>query len=79
MTSYNQVDFFSSLHRGQMQYTLGGFVGAGAYFGLEKGSLTGVSIRYYYVPYSPGIQSLQGVSIRKFGGFYITLNFGSLY
>ena len=78
-TYYNQIDFFSSLHRGQMKYTLGGFVGAGAYFGLEKGSLTGVSIRYYYVPYSPGIQSLQGISLKKFGGFYIILNFGSLY
>lgn len=79
LTYYNQIDFFSSLKRGQMKYTLGGFVGAGAYFGLEKGSLTGVSIRYYYVPYTPGIQSLQGISLKHFGGFYITLNFGSLY
>lgn len=79
LTVYNPIDFFSSLHRGQAKYTLGGFVGAGAYFGLEKGSLTGVCIRYYYVPYMPGIQSLQGVNIKKFGGFYITLNFGSLY
>ena len=78
-TYYNQIDFFSSLKKGQLKYTLGGYIGAGAYFGLDKGSLTGVSIRYYYVPYQPGVESLEGVRLRRFGGFYITLNFGSLY
>jgi len=79
LTYYNQIDFFSSLKKGQFKYAVGGYVGAGAYFGLEKGSLTGVSIRYYFVPYGPGIESLQGTRIKRFGGFFITLNFGSLY
>ncbi|HTY38363.1 MAG TPA: hypothetical protein VMH23_14690 [Bacteroidota bacterium] len=78
-TYYNQIDFFTSLKYGQFKYALGGYIGAGAYFGLDKGSLTGVSVRYYFVPYGPGIESLQGTLIKKFGGFYITLNFGSLY
>ena len=78
-TYYDQIDFFTSLKKGQFKYALGGYIGAGAYFGLDKGTLTGVSIRYYYVPYQPGIESLQGVKLKKFGGFYITLNFGSLY
>lgn len=78
-TYYEQVDFFKSLKKGQMKYTLGVYIGAGAYFGLEKGSLTGISIRYYYVPYGPGIESLEGVKLKRFGGFFITLNFGSLY
>ena len=78
-TYYNQVDFFASLKQGQFKYAVGGYVGAGAYFGLEKGSLTGISMRYYFVPYGPGIESLQGTRINRFGGFYITLNFGSLY
>lgn len=78
-TYYEQIDFFKSLKYGQFKYTLGAYIGAGAYFGLERGTLTGVSIRYYYVPYQPGVESMEGVRIKRFGGFYITLNFGSLY
>ncbi len=78
-TYYNQIDFFASLKKGQFKYAVGGYVGAGAYFGLDKGSLTGISARYYFVPYGPGIESLQGTRIKRFGGFFITLNFGSLY
>lgn len=78
-TYYEQIDFFKSLKKGQFKYTLGAYIGAGVYFGLDKGSLTGVSIRYYYIPYRPGIESMEGQRIKKFGGFYITLNFGSLY
>jgi outer membrane protein W len=78
-TYYEQIDFFKSLKKGHLNYTLGIYVGAGAYFGLDKGTLTGVSIRYYYIPYRPGIESLEGVRIKRFGGFFITLNFGSLY
>jgi hypothetical protein len=78
-TYYDQVDFFASLKKGQFKYALGGYVGAGAYFGLDKSSLTGISLRYYFVPYGPGIESLQGTRIKRFGGFFITLNFGSLY
>jgi hypothetical protein len=77
---YNQIDFFSSLKKGQFKYTLGGYVGGGAYFGMDKGTLTGVSFRYYFVPYQPGIVSLDNAPpIKRFGGFFITLNFGSLY
>jgi hypothetical protein len=78
-TYYNQIDFFTSLKKGQLRYTLGGYIGAGAYFGIEKGSLTGVSVRYYFAPYQPGVESLQGTRIKRFGGFFITLNFGSLF
>ena len=75
-TEYNQVDFFSSLGKGRPRYTFGGFVGAGAYFGLERGTLTGVSMRYYYVPFPKGIEILDRVPVKEFGGFYITINFG---
>ena len=61
-----------------MKMTLGAYVGAGAYFGVNAGTLTGISFRYYFIPYAPGLESLQDVKITRFGGFYITLNFGSL-
>ncbi|MEK6755923.1 MAG: hypothetical protein AABZ02_07210 [Bacteroidota bacterium] len=79
MTYYEQVEFFSSLKHGQAKYTLGGYIGAGAYFGFDKGTLSGVSIRYYFIPFQHGIESLENVFIKRFGGFFITLNFGSLY
>ena len=74
-----QVEFFNSLKYGQAKYTLGGYIGAGAYFGLDRGVLTGLSVRYYIVPFRKGIEVLDGGFIKTFGGFYITLNFGSLY
>jgi hypothetical protein len=77
-TYYDQIDFFSSLKKAQMKVTFGAYIGAGAYFGVNAGTLTGVSFRYYYIPYAPGIESMQYTKITKFGGFYITLNFGSL-
>lgn len=74
-----QVEFFTSLKYGQAKYTVGGFIGAGAYFGLDRGTISGFSVRYYIVPFQKGIEVIEGGFIRTFGGFYITLNFGSLY
>lgn len=79
MTIIEQIDFFSSLGKGQAKYTIGGFVGFGAYFGVDRGTLSGVSIRYYYVPYPQGIEILFNTLRTSFGGIYLTLNFGSIY
>ena len=76
---YNPIDFFSSLKYGQFRYTVGGYMGAGAYFGMDKGSLSGVNIRYYFSPYPSGVQVMTNSIIKNFGGLYITLTFGSLY
>ena len=79
LTYSEQVEFFNSLKYGKAHYTLGGYVGGGAYFGLDKGTLSGISFRYYFVPFKNGIESLENIYIKTFGGFYITLNFGSFY
>ena len=76
---YNEIDFFSSLKYGQFRYTVGGYIGAGAYFGLDKGSLSGVNVRYYFSPFPSAIQVMTTSAIKNFGGLYITLNFGTLY
>jgi hypothetical protein len=78
-TSYDQVEFFSSLKYGQLRYTVGGYVGAGAFFGLDKGTLSGINIRYYFSPFPNGIEVMSNSYIKNFGGLYITLNFGSFY
>jgi hypothetical protein len=80
-TPYDR-EFFSSLSYGQAHYTVGGYVGFGAFFGLDKSTLSGVNFRYYYIPISGGITSMQqtdGSYTKKsqFGGFFITLNFGT--
>ncbi len=79
LSTTDQIDFFSSLKYGKAHYTVGAYIGGGAYFGLDKGSLSGVSFRYYFVPFPQGIEVLEGATVKEFGGFYITLNFGALY
>ncbi len=76
---YVPIDFFSSLKYGQWRYTFGGYVGAGIYFGLDKGSLSGVNVRYYFSPYPAGIQVMTNSVLKNFGGLYLSLTFGSLY
>ena len=76
-------EYFSALGNGHPQYTYGGYIGFGAFFGAERSSLFGLDLRYYYIPYAGGIASMQRVNgvITKdqFGGFYITFNFGSAW
>ena len=74
-----KIDFFSSLKYGKLRYTLGGFVGAGAFFGMEKGTLTGLCVRYFLAPFPDGIEIMEGGYIRNFGGLFITLTFGAMF
>lgn len=78
-TFTEEVEFFESLGRGQAKFTLGGYLSAGAYFGSPFGTLIGLSVRYYVVPFPQGIEIMEGVTVKNFGGFYITLNIGSFY
>ena len=78
-TDQGKIDFFTSLKYGKMRYTIGGYIGAGAYFGMEKGTLTGLSVKYFLAPFRDGIEVMQGGFIKNFGGLFITLTFGSMY
>ena len=81
---YNE-EYFNALGKGQLKYTLGGYVGMGAFFGSEQSTLLGINLRYYFLPYyfGDGIESMRvaGQTYRKksFGGFFITVNFGSAW
>jgi hypothetical protein len=75
-------DFFSALGKGRPKYTVGGYIGAGAFLGSGSSSLFGLNIRYYFIPYSGGLESMQlpsgtRLSMKQFGGFFITLSVGS--
>lgn len=80
---YNR-EYFNSLGYARAHYTVGGYVGIGAFFGSDIGSLSGINLRYYFVPFSSGIESLQDINGRigkkkDFGGFFITINLGSVF
>lgn len=75
---YNE-EYFSALGKGRAKYTIGGYLGFGAFFGSERASLLGVNLRYYFIPYFSGVESLQNVNKKQFGGFYISLSFGSAW
>jgi hypothetical protein len=77
-TPYDR-EFFNALRYGQAHYTLGGYVGLGADFGIDKKNLMGVNIRYYFIPYPAGLESLNDKPMKYFGGVYINLNFGIQY
>jgi hypothetical protein len=76
-------DFFTALGQGHSNYTFGGFIGGGAYFGSQRSNVMGVNFRYYFIPYPPGIESFDsGTQITnktQFGGFYISFTFGTAW
>jgi len=74
-----KIDFFTSLKYGRPRYTLGGFIGAGVYFGMDKGTITGLSVKYFLAPFPSGIEVMDGGYMKNFGGLYITLTFGGLF
>jgi hypothetical protein len=79
----DQVEYFTSLKYAQVRYTFGGYIGAGVYFGSQGGPLSGISFRYIYIPYPPGIDVMESgygytyKPMKTFGGFFITLTFGT--
>jgi len=78
-TDPGKIEFFSSLKYGKLRYTLGGFIGAGVYFGMDKGTITGLSVKYFLAPYPNGIEVMQDGYMKNFGGLFITLAFGGMF
>jgi hypothetical protein len=79
-TPYREkIDFFTSLKYGKPRYTIGGFIGAGTYFGMDKGTITGLSVKYFLAPFPSGIEVMEGGYMKNFGGLFITLTFGGMF
>jgi hypothetical protein len=78
-TPYEQ-DFFSSFGDAKSVWAVGAYAGIGANFGLEKSSLLGINVRYYYIKlFNDGVESLYGRFQKNLTGFFITLNLGIMY
>jgi len=78
-TDPGKVEFFSSLKYGKLRYTIGGFIGAGVLFGMDKGTITSLSVKYFLARYPSGIEVMQGGYMKNFGGLFITLAFGGMF
>ncbi len=76
MFPYNE-EFFTGIGKGSPRYFVGGYLDIGAYFGSEHSNVLGLNIRYYFLPYPKGLENLQNETKKEFGGFYISLKFGS--
>jgi len=82
MIAYNpyEMEFFEAFKKFRAKYTIGGYAGLGANFGLDKRNLLGLNIRYYYIYFfNRGIESIYSKYKKTFGGIYLTLNFGIMY
>ncbi len=78
-TPYDQ-EFFNAFGSAKLRVTTGGYVGFGANFGLDKSSLVGINFRYYIIHFfDQGVESLAGRFKKDIGGFFITLNIGTMY
>ena len=80
VTTPYELEFFNSFGKAQTKYAAGGYIGIGADFGLDKSSLVGINIRYYYSKLLNGtVESLYGREKTEVQGFFITLNLGLMY
>ncbi len=73
-------EYFTAFKYAHAYYTLGGYIGFGANFGIDKNSLVGINMRYYIIHmFNQGIELLQGKYDKDLGGFFLTLNLGTMY
>ncbi len=75
-----ELEFFESFGKAKMKLALGGYIGFGANFGLDKSSLIGVNLRYYFIHFfDEGVESLYNRYKTDIGGFFVTVNLGLMY
>lgn len=80
ITTPYQEEFFNAFGSAQTKFAVGGYIGFGANFGLDKSSLIGINFRYYRVQFfDSGVESLFGKFKDNLSGFFVTLNLGLMY
>jgi len=80
LTTPYKKEFFKSFTWAHAQYTFGGYVGFGANFGIDKSNLIGINLRYYIIHlFNNGVEILQDRYEKNLGGFFLTINLGTMY
>lgn len=78
-TPYDR-EFFNAFGKAHSNFTLGGYIGFGANFGLDNSNLVGLNVRYYIVKmFGDGVESLYGKYKKELGGIFLTINIGMMY
>ena len=73
-------EFFKSFGKAHNNMALGGYIGLGADFGINKSNLVALNIRYYVIHmFNDGVESLYGERENNLGGLYINLSLGIMY
>lgn len=75
---YDQPLGYSFSH-GRGYFGGGGYFGIGAFFGTDPNSLIGVSLRYYILPMTHGIESMQNEPMANFNSFFISFDIATQY
>lgn len=75
---YDQPLSYSFSH-GRGYFGGGGYFGIGAFFGTDPNSLIGVSLRYYILPMTQKIESMQNEPMANFNTFFISFNIATQY
>lgn len=76
MTTPFSQEYFSAFGSAQAKVVPGGFIGAGANFGVDKKTNFGASIRYFIIPYPGAVQSTSTQSLTDLSGLFLTVNYG---
>lgn len=75
-----ELEFFESFGKAKMKPAFGSYIGIGANFGLDKSSLLGINLRYYFIHFfDEGVESLYDRYKKNIGGFFVTINIGMMY
>lgn len=67
--------FFASFTEAELYVRAGGFVGVGVEVGGKR-PIVGFNVRYYYIPFREGLESIEGHPMRDFGGLFLSANVG---
>lgn len=72
--------WFDSFNYAKFYVRPGIYFGAGSYFGNPTGSLLGVNLRYYYIPFGgDGLESIKNLPIKDFGGVFISITLAGMF
>lgn len=80
VTTPYEREFFSAFGKAHARYTVGGYIGFGANIGIDEKKLLGLNVRYYVIQFfDEGVEGLDNRFQNTLGGFFLTLNFGTMY
>ena len=80
LTTPYDKEFLKSFGSAHNNMAAGGYLGFGANFGINKSSLVGLNLRYYYVRLISGqVESLINQPRKDFGEIFISISIGTMY